>query len=337
MPPIRKYHGPRRPGERSAKVPKRRYGKNKGKVIQYRQKNARYNKASNNILRISTLRPKQIFLTAVAKQTFIFSSTGYGNNGILIKLNLSNPIPPDSEGTGKIAFVQDQAGDTNSTFQELNAKKNLADELNEYFSDYRKPVVTSSSAKVSVRIKPNQMYQQILTNQPASSGVVAANDPRSTLAAHQSTLDGDVYVWSCKADPGNTFWNACPSYQDAVTNIPGLQMRRIVAQQGAKPPGCKLVNKYSPRADRGIKDLRDNIDNFTFGVGDGPEGETKKGTTVMKGKHMCVGIMNNLPQVQNSKTLPLMVVETMVTYRLLFTDRINNTDNEPLVHRADEL
>ena len=140
MPPTRKYSGPRRKGEHSAKVT---HTKNfRYKTGNKRVASRRGGKSTSNTIALSTLSKKSENLSIDYREMVEFSDMG-GDNGstpAIIRINLNNPVIGGLTPTGNdkiVAVLANQkpgATDPTAFHHSYNDKRNLADRLQEYFT-----------------------------------------------------------------------------------------------------------------------------------------------------------------------------------------------------------
>lgn len=337
MPPIR----------RQTRLTDKRY-KKKGFVVRRKKKGRavrnfnrsvqNYQRKSSNMLKIRTLIPRELRVGIQYKTTLVFSSMGYGGTGCianLIKINLSDPIQGNAaENTGTAQAIVDVVSlggnYVDPSFIRTNATQlNLKDELDPYFDQYKKCIVTSSNSNVRIVSRPNQFkLQQWQSNTPAQGAQPGGsaqnynwdeNHPQ-LLTSNDPTLDGEMYVSSIKqrntlglhplSNNGET-----PSFHELQTSTPGLKMRRLTATPNYSSKGVMNVAKYTPKY-TGIKDWRDNITE----LGVRQSNATK---TMSKPAFHYVAIHNRQPATALLKPATV-VAEITVNYNVRFFDRAND-------------
>lgn len=331
MPPVgrRKYSGPRRPGERSAKVTKR----NKVGIRHYNQGfNAMRN--TNRLLKIRTLLPKEINLSCQYRQQLIFQNMGTApapgvNTPTLIKINLLDPAAHVGSGSSGIVTVMAYGGGTTSPiFLTSNPDANLSAILTDYSDKYDKLVVTGSQAKVRVQPLANQNLGQVFRNvdaQGAQPGGAAQNynwdenhPPYLQVAAPE--YDGEVYVWGVKqrAEGNLVSNNNGLTLHQVRTELPGAQIRKVTSfANGTSTKAVQLSSKYTPKF-LGIKDWRDNITKIEINA----DGSARTNQDA-RDSFFYVGIMNRLPSTQGMKCA-LQVVDIVVNYNVKYLNRSND-------------
>lgn len=337
MPPVRR---PIKSARTRAKTGKKFFRvKKKGKAVRnFNRSVQNYQRKTNNMLKIRTLIPKELRVGIQYKTTLVFSSMGYGGSGCianLIKINLSDPIQGNTAtnvGTaGNIVDVVSLGGNyVDPSFIRTNATQlNLKDELDPYFDQYKKCIVTSSNSNVRIVARPNQ-YQlsQYYTNVPAQGAQPGGsaqnynwdeNHPQ-LLQTNDPTLDGEMYVSSIKqrntlglhptTNNGET-----PTFHELQTATPGLKMRRLTVKPQSSSKGIMNVAKYTPKY-TGIKDWRDNLTELGVRV----SGGTK---TMTKPAFHYVAIHNRQPATATLKPANV-VAEITVNYNVRFLDRAND-------------
>lgn len=327
MPPLgrRKYQGPRRPGERSAKVTKR----NK---VGLRHYNQQLNVAKNSarLLKIRTLLPKEINLSCQYRQQLIFTNHGTApspgvNTPTLIKINLLDPAAHLSSSSSGIITVISYGGATTSPiFTTQNPDHNLSDILTAYSDKYEKLVVTGSQCKVRVQPVANQLLGQVFHNIDAQ-GAQGDSYPYDEnhmpyLAVRAPEYDGEVYVWGVKQrSEGNLVQNNNGLTMHQVrTELPGAQIRKVTAfANGTSTKPVQLSSKYTPKF-LGIKDWRDNITKIQINA-DGSE-RTEQDA---RESYFYVGIMNRTGTTQAMKVAN-QVVDIVVNYNVKYLNRSND-------------
>ena len=337
MPPIRK---------RQTKITDKRYSKyfrkkpkRKAKAVRnFNRSVQNYQRKSSNMLRIKTLIPKELRVGIQYKTTLVFSSMGYGGTGCianLLKINLSDPIQGNTNENvgvaGNIVDVVSLGGNyVDPTFIRTNATQlNLSEELDPYFDQYKKCIVTSSNSNVRIVTRPNQFklsqWQSNLAAQGAQPGGANQNynwdeNHPQILTTNDPVLDGEMYVSSIKqrntlglhpaTNNGET-----PSFHELQTSTPGLKMKRLTATPDRSTRGIMSTAKYTPRY-TGIKDWRDNITE----LGVRKSNATK---TMTKPAFHYVAVHNRQPATALLKPANV-VAEIVINYNVRFFDRAND-------------
>lgn len=348
MPSIRRYI---KSSKTRAKTGKKYFRvKKKGKAVRnFNRSIQNYQRKGSNMLRIKTLIPKELRVGIQYKTTLVFSSMGSGGTGCiatLLKINLNDPINGNtvnpSAVAGNIVDVVSLGGTyLDPTFVRTNASQlNLKDELDPYFEQYKKCVVTSSNSNVRIVGRPNQYkLNQYQSNADAagSNGTDypwAANHP-PYLETNDATLDGEMYVSSIKQR--NTLGlhplpsGQTPSFHQLQTSTPGLKMRRLTMTPNSTGKSVASTAKYTPKY-TGIKDWRDNITEL---------GVTQSSAikTLSKNAYHYVAVHNREPATANFKPANV-VAEIVVNYNVRFFDRANDFEggDDPIpqpVHGED--
>lgn len=309
--------------------------KKKGKAVRnFNRSVQNYQRKTSNMLKIKTLIPKELRVGIQYKTTLVFSSMGYGGTGCianLIKINLSDPIQgnaAENSGTAQpIVDVVSLGGNyVDPSFIRTNATQlNLKDELDPYFDQYKKCIVTSSNSNVRIVSRPNQyklsQWQSNVNAQGAQGdGYPYDENHMPYLQTNEPILDGEMYVSSIKqrntlglhplSNNGET-----PTFHQLQTATPGLKMRRLTATPNRSSKGVMNTAKYTPRY-TGIKDWRDNITE----LGVRQSNATK---TMSKPAFHYVAIHNRQPATATLKPAAV-VAEIVVNYNVRFFDRAND-------------
>lgn len=330
MPPIgrRKYSGPRRPGEKSAKVKK-----TKAK-LKYYSNPMNIAKNSNRLLKIRTLLPKEMKFSIQYRTTLEFSNMGSAPSpGVLtptlIKINLLDPASHVGPGSSGIVTVVAYGGATTSPlFSTTNPDANLSTVLQEYSDKYDNLFVTGSQAKVRVQPVANQLVGQVLANVEAQGAQPGgANQNYNWDSNHPPYLevidpeyDGEVYVWGVKQRGAGNLINANGglSLHQVRTELPGVQMRKVTSfLNGTSTKAVQLNSTYTPKF-LGIKDARDNLRKININA-DGSE----RTDAEAKDAYFYVGIMNRQGSTQ-AKKCANQIVDIVVNYNVLYTNRTND-------------
>lgn len=346
MPPIRRKttQTPFKKGRKPFKKNAKRKPKN------YNKRLSNFQRGSRNMLQIRTLIPKEIVVDIQYRTQIIFETMGYnsvtgqGATGTIIRINLSSP----THGTTMSALPANlvdvvSLGGTwvDPVFTRTNSSQNtLANELDEYFSQYRKAVVVASNSKVRIAAIPNQRALGQSFYNASAQGSTGENYPYAAnhmpyLAVREAKADGDMYVWSVKQKNTTQLTTSpVPNFHALRTSIPGIKMKNLRAyKDGHVGPGVMNSVGHTPRNSWAIKDWRDNIEQCGF---------RKSGVTqvdnIKKAFHY-VGVCNTHTPLTNNAPA-LVKADIVVNYKCRFIDRANDPDggDDPLpqpVHHAD--
>lgn len=348
MPPIRRSaRGAAKPkgfwkGSSSNRKPRAR--KNAKRAPRnFNKRNQTFAGKSSNMVRLRTLQPPELLVSAQYRQTIFFQSMGVGGGGTpcLLRIRLDNPT-----GAGGIAGnrynvvdVVDYGGNhTPPTFTRSNTERGVTD-LDQYFDIYRRACVTSSNAKVRICGVINQKkLAPILYNSPAQ-GSTGENYPYNTnhmpfLAVKDAELDGELSVWGVKQKTQNQLHqqgannDETPSLWETKTQIAGMRMKQLRCfSDGHASTPVLMSGSHTPRATWGIADYRDVIDQVQVY----PSSYTTANfDNLKKDALFYVGVCNNQPAVTGYGPA-LVRAEVVVNYRVRFIDRRNDYGhNEPL-------
>lgn len=351
MPPARrKYAGPRRPGEHSAKVTKTKNFRYK--VGSNRVRQSRGGKSNSNTIALSTLSKKSENLSISYRELVEFTDMG-GDNGstpAIIRINLNNPVIGGDNPTGNdkiVAVLANQkpgATDPTALHHSYNDKRNLASRLSEYFTIYRTCVVTSAEATVTVspRINPVRgmaagyrsvvpFLINVLSEDPSAAG-----QARYLQVSNPNAM-GEAYIWCVRQQNQGQLINTTTGSLPLETlkqGIPGMRMTKLNITPNNKK-GVTYKMKYTPKSQYGISDWKDNKEILEVFKAAGANPEQKQA-------YMYVGIagrdFGNDPKASGLEMgLPQFNVEVKVKYNLNFSERFNiDGNNEPSPH-ADEL
>ena len=162
MPPVRKYAGPRRHGERSAKVTQKDKKFMPHPKTQYKKRAQKGNRTGQDVLKLKTLLPNEQKLSVTYRVSINFTdmgsatSLGNGYTPTILRFNMNNPNF-NASADSRIGNVITQSNVNTATFVHENANKNLEANLQPYYDEYYNAVVTSSTLVANLRFKPNQV------------------------------------------------------------------------------------------------------------------------------------------------------------------------------------
>lgn len=346
MPPIRRSNrGAAKPkgfwaGSTSRrKAPAKRNAKRAPR--NFNRRNQTFAGKSSNMVRLRTLQPPELFVSAQYRQTIYFQSMGTqgGSTPCLIRIRMDNPT-----GAGGVPGNRYNVVDVVSyggahvppVFTRSNSDRGVT-ELDQYFDIYRKACVTSSNAKVRICGVINQKkLGPTFYNSPAA-GSTGENYPYDTnhmpfLAVKDAELDGELSVWGVKQKIENQLHsqgvngNETPTLNEIKTKIPGVRMKQLRCfKDGHCSTPVMLSGSHTPKSTWGITDWRDNL-----GVVQMYASTITNPAPDKKNALFYVGICNNQPAVANYGPA-LVRAEVVVNYRVRFIDRKNSYDtNEAL-------
>ena len=322
----------------------------KRKPKNYNKRLSNFQKNSRNMLQIRTLLPKEIVVDIQYRTQIIFDTMGYstasgsGVTGTILRINLSKPTQGNTSGSSPANLVDVVSlGGTfvDPVFTRTNGSQlTLADELDDYFSQYRKAVVVASNSRVRVAAIPNQKeLGQSFTN-VAAQGAQGASYPYDEnhmpyLSVSEATADGDMYVWSIKQKQTTLLTaSPIPDFHKLRTAIPGMKMKNLRAyKDGHVSPGVLSSVGHTPRSTWAIKDWRDNIAECGFVK------STQIQPTLHKNAYHYVGICNTHTPLIGNKPARVKA-DIVINYKCRFVDRANDPagGDEPLaqpVHQTE--
>lgn len=349
MPPARKYAGPRRPGERSAKVKKSTYSYS-------RKAPGSKSRSNQNVTKLTTYSNKSENLKIQFREEFDFSNMGgkAGSSPCLIRVDMNNPFrglsdpdPPNDETIMQIVGgLKNDSIDPIFSRASYNSKYNLTDRLESYAQEYRSCIVTSSTVTFNVRPKLNQVYNnssnnslvQYYINQPDP----AVPGENQALKVMNPTATGDLYVWSVRQQNHSQLHDATNGVLPLTTlkeGVPGVRMTKLnVTPTSVK--GCKFKLKYSPRSQYQIKDILDNksILKCLDGTKDTPlalNPDQKRSFAYLGIGARIQGLDPDPSEGLGARALANCIVEAVIEYNLQFTERFNiDGNNEPTATRG---
>lgn len=333
------------PGRPSARSQARRPAKNYNK-----QKPRNFQTKTSNMLQIKTLTPKEQLVSIQYKTVLDISSMGYstltgkGATGTIIRINLANP----TYGTaGNLVDVLDLGSLwVNPSFTRSNSELNLSNQLTSFFDVYQKGVVVSSNSQVRIKSKPNQKLAAQSFENVAAQGTQGDAYPYDEnhmpyLKVNEPTLDGDSYVWSVKQRKTglliDTNTEETATYHQLTNDLPGIKMRQLTYNVGAKNDKSVLSSaRFTPRF-FGLKDWRDNIAEVQFMPGmSGPPANFNQ----LKTAYHYVGICNRQTPLVSKKPQAV-VAEITLNFDCLYFNRNNDyeggDDPVPQVPHMGEL
>lgn len=320
MPVTRKYAGPRRPGERSAKVTK----KGKRGIVNNYSTSVRAS-TGRTVIRPQNNVPKESVLGLRYKQTFDLTNlpvfVGPNNveqSGIGITINMSDPL---SDGLFQVTKV---IGDETGSYQKSNSSTTGGqDNLRQALEDsgladkYDHFYVKKSIAHVIIRAKPNQ-YK--LDNWLQDQGTGTEADPYY-LKTRYAQLVGDLYNFAVMSDRASV-----DLVNESVLKVrhqtAGIKLKKSQVFKGSTGKDCSFKLTYTPRR-LGIKDPGDNrgLIGFTAGSSLSDRVQENSYAQFVIGKQMFP---------TNSKSSALSVVDIAVDYEIVACERrITNNDAVP--------
>lgn len=361
MPPIRKYHGPLMPGQRSAYVKGTRRNRRRGFRFKKGTKigSKRRGKHSlNNVLKINTFSRKVENLSIEYREELDFTSMGYaaGSSPCLMRVNLNNPVVGGNDQTtgnrivGVVGSIKTNSEDPVFTRASYDDAKNLAPRLSDYYDEYRSAVVTSSEVQFSIRPKLNQVNPSdnntvsivpYFTNDAtglSTTGAAGLRGPTQQTRWIGGNATGDLYVWVIRQAKQQQLYNTTEGTLPLSTlkeGVPGMRMSKLnITPNSIK--GLTFSMKYTPKSQFQISDWKDNKQFFNTKIQDTVPDDFKECYAYLG---IGASIDGKDPDLvsNGSKLMANCVVEIKVKYNIHFSERINEEgNNEPVVH-AEEL
>ena len=351
MPPIgRKYQGPLRRGEHSAKV-------TKSKTFRYKRgnrigANRRATRGTMNTIKLTTLSKKQENVSISYREELDFTQMGYdaGSCPTLIRAHLSNCVGLDSDRVCTVVgSIKNGSTDPTFTRRSYNQKANLRDRLSEYFDEYRSAVVTSAEVVFNVRPKLNQVSPTsdvgtvsivpYFTNDATGldpAGNAGLRGPTQQTRWIGANATGDLYVFCIRQSAQQQLYdntNGVASLADLKQGIPGMRMSKLnITPNSVK--GVQFKMKYTPKSQFQIKDWKDNRQLFEMTLNDVQSSEFKHAYAYLG---IGASINGQDPSGQaTGKYLANCIVEVNVKYNINFSERKNVMgNNEPVPHQGE--
>lgn len=353
MPPARKFAGPRRPGERSAKVTK------KTKKFNYKTGSKSIGsarKGNMNVIQLKTLSNRVENLSISYRESIDFTSMGgkAGSTPTLIRVDMNNPfsgLVNPAAGDGIMRVVgQLKNGSTDPVFTRhtYNNDYNLTDRLQAYATEYRSAVVVSSEVVFNVRPKLNQVWTNSgnVSIVPYMINQVDPADPTGLTTLKTSTkpsASGDLYVWTVRQQNQNQLHDALNGVYSLETlkqGVPGVRMSKLnVTPNSVK--GVRFKLRYTPRSQYDINDWKDNKQFLRClnGTKANPiiDNSDQKDSFAYLG---VAGRINGQDPDPDPNGLGIglanCIIEMEVKYNIHFSERFNiDGNNEPTPHAGD--
>lgn len=336
MPPARKFAGPRRPGERSAKV-KKHNKKSPGSK----------SRGISNVTSLKTFSNKSENLKIQFKEQFDFRSMGgkAGSTPCLVRVNMNNPFKQTIMQV--VGGLKTGSIDPLFTRDSYDTKYNLSDRLEDYAKEYRSCIVTESTVTFNVRPKLNQVWHNAsnvsvvpyMINQVVNAGA----DPYVLKTSTGPSATGDLYVWSVRQQNHSQLHSLADGVLPLSTlkqGVPGVRMSKMNVTPNSVR-GCNFKLKYTPRSQYLIKDLLDNKQLLNCLAGTQATPITLNPNQKESYSYIGVGAKINGQDPDPTEGGPSLglancIIEATIDYQLLFTERFNiDGNNEPTPHEGD--
>lgn len=326
------------PVKRLKIVPKGTFAKRKAKAKRkpknYNKQLNNFQKGSRNMLQIRTLLPKELLVDIQYRTQLVFDTMGYstasgaGATGTIIRINLNDPThgTTGSSASNQLVDVVSIGGTyVDPVFTRTNSSQlTLANELDDYFTQYKKACVVASNSRVRVAVIPNQKeLGQYFVNVPAQ-GAQGASYPYDEnhmpyLSVADPDLNGDMYVWSIKQKgTGLLTSSPLPDFHKLRTGVPGMKMKNLRAyKNGTVSPGVLSSVSHSPSSTWSIRDWKDCMPQVGFRTsGASPPVDVKKA-------FHYVGICNTSTPLVGNKPCRVKA-DIVINYKCRFIDRAND-------------
>lgn len=324
MPPVRKYAGPRRQGERSAKVTQKDKKFMPPKKT-YKKRAKKGNRTGQDVLMLKTLIPNEQRVSITYRDSINFtnmgSATALGNGytPAILRFNMNNPNF-NATADSRVGNVITQADVNTPEFVHENANKNLETNLQAYYDEYYNAVVTSSNLVCNLRFKPNQTkVAPYLDN----VGDGTEGDPYR-LKVYDPEKVGDGFFWCVSQKNQGDISTENPTLWQLKREIPGVSMKRMtLALNGIPSKGIQFKASYTPHRSAGIKDWKDNLADFNFSTTSSP-GQTR---------YTYIGCTSQQQPLDADFNLADVYVDYQITYNITFLNRRNVVGaNNPVPH-----
>lgn len=309
MPPVRR--------SRERKTPGRATGKSVKKQLFPSKKNNRRaqkgNRKGQDVLAIKTLLPNMQKVSITYRDSINFTSMGANTGGGAVSPTLMRFLLNDPSyglGADRLGSVMIQPDTTTPLFVHENPSLNLDTHLQDYYNEYYNAVVVGSKIKVNLRFKPNQRgVGQYFENK----GTGTEADPYA-LQIKEADKVGDGLFWAVSQKNSGTLNNQNPSLYQLKREIPGVTMKRMsLSRNGVASKGIQFQATYSPARSAGVKDWKDNIEDFNFSTTD----------RVNKPRYLYIGCTSQQQPLMSSINLANVYVDYQITYDIAFLNRKN--------------
>ena len=262
--PIKRFSSIKTAAKKGKKKHAFRYKKGTNRMAQ------RGRRTVNNVTKLTTLSRKEENVSISFREELDFSNMGgeAGSSPCVIRANLMNPCVGGTGATGNDVVVSSvanlKANSTNPIFtrSSYNDKRNLSDRLAEYFTEYRKAVVTSSEVTFNVRPKLNQVSADANVDTVSivpypidqstgldPTGAAGLRGPQTNTRWTSANATGDLYVWCILQQSQQQLYNNTDGVAPLSTlkqGIPGMRMIKLnVTPNSTK--GCVFKMKYNPK------------------------------------------------------------------------------------------
>lgn len=354
MPPVRKYAGPRRPGEHSAKVTKTKtFRYKKGTKIGAKRRATR---GTMNTIRLTTLSRKQENVSISYREEYDFTQMGYdaGSSPTMLRVSLNDPVLGGENPTTNNRIVAVMSGlksgstDPSFTRKSYNQAANLQSRLSEYFDEYRTAVVTSAEVTFSVRPKLNQVNPSdngtvsivpYFTNDSTGldpTGAAGLRGPTQQTRWIGANATGDLYVWCIRQGAQQQLYDNTNGVYPLSTlkqGVPGMRMTKLNITPNSTR-GCRFKMKYTPRSQFQIKDWKDNKKLLQCVIADAQQSDFKPAWCYL-GVGACIN-GSDPSGTAGGMYMANLVIEVNVKYNINFSERKNiEGNNEPIPHRSE--
>lgn len=336
-------------GSKSKKTKKQIFASNKSKGSK--------SKGINNVTKLTTYSNKSEKLSIQFREQFDFRGMGgkAGSSPCLIRVDMNNPFKglsnPDPHNDDVIMQVVGglKTGCIEPTFtrDSYDGKYNLTDRLESYAREYRSCIVTKSKVTFNVRPKLNQVWHNsdnvsvvpYFINQVVNSGA----DPYVLKWSVKPSATGDLYVWSVRQQDHSQLHdltNGVLPLSTLKAGVPNIRMNKMnVTPTSVR--GTKFTLNYTPRSQFQIKDILDNKQ--LLNCLDGTQATPLTINADQKTSYAYLGIGAKINGYDPDPTeggsslgMANCVVEAVIDYELLFTERFNTDgNNEPTPLHTD--
>lgn len=322
-----------------------------------RKANGSKSRGINNVTKLTTYSNKSEKLSIQFREQFDFSNMGgkAGSSPCLIRVDMNNPFrglsSPDPATDDVIMQVvgalKNGAIDPVFTRDSYDGKYNLTDRLEEYAREYRSCIVTKSKVTFNVRPKLNQVWNNDYHVSVVPYLINQETEPGSGLYQLKTSVSpsatGDLYVWSVRQQNHSQLHDAASGVLPLSTlkaGVPGIRMNKMnVTPTSVR--GSKFTLNYTPRSQFQIKDILDNKQ--LLNCLDGDQVTPLTMNTDQKHSFAYLGIGSKINGQDPDPTtggpslgLANCIVEAVIDYELLFTERFNvDGANEPTPRHTD--
>ena len=288
------------------------------------------NRSGQDILSVKTLLPNVQKLRITYRDSLNFTNMGSNIGGgavtpCLMRFLLNDPNYIGAGAGDRIGSVMIQNNTNTPVFVHENPSANLEAKLTDYYAEYNNVIVTKSNIVVNLRFKPNQKG----VGQHFQNAGDGSEGDEYRLEVLEPDKVGDGMFWAVSQKNSGTINGQNPSLYQLKREIPGVTMKRMtLSRNGVASKGICFKAQYTPAKSVGIKDWKDNLDDFNFNA-------TQR---VSKPRYLYIGATSQQQPLLNSLNLADIYVDYQITYELTLSNRKNmygNNESVPFAHHTE--